>query len=81
MPIVRYIVKSKLGWGAFSTVWKCWDIKLSRFLAVKVLQSKKDVTEMGLDEIKALRSLGRAAVSGHAGKDYVLKLYGDFKVR
>ena len=36
---------------------------------------------MGLDEIKMLRSLGKLAESGHAGKDHVLKLLGDFKVR
>ena len=76
----RYIVKSKLGWGAFSTVWRCWDTKLGCFLAVKVLQSKKDVTVMGRDEIKLLRSLGKLAESGHAGKDHVLKLMQDFKV-
>jgi serine/threonine-protein kinase SRPK3 len=29
-PLHRYQVIRKLGWGHFSTVWLCRDIKLSR---------------------------------------------------
>jgi len=32
----RYRVLKKLGWGAFSTVWFCHDLKMNKFVAVKV---------------------------------------------
>ena len=24
----RYLIKRKLGWGHFSTVWLCWDLQV-----------------------------------------------------
>ncbi|CAE7257395.1 Srpk2 [Symbiodinium natans] len=55
----RYRVLSKLGAGAFSTVWLCADEKDSegRLLAMKVCKSKKSVTEQAQDEVMLLERL------------------------
>ena len=43
----RYCVKSKLGWGSFSTVWRCEDQEEGcSGVAVKVVQSEKTATAM-----------------------------------
>ena len=34
-----YCVEDKLGYGAFSTVWRCWDKKRERFVATKISKS------------------------------------------
>lgn len=34
----RYVVLEKLGWGQFSTVWLCKDIKRNTFIALKILK-------------------------------------------
>uniref|UniRef100_A0A3Q0SJ67 non-specific serine/threonine protein kinase n=1 Tax=Amphilophus citrinellus TaxID=61819 RepID=A0A3Q0SJ67_AMPCI len=51
----RYQVVSKLGWGYFSTVWLCQDLKLGRRVAVKVLKSGAGFTQSGEDELALLR--------------------------
>ena len=51
--ILRYEVIEKLGWGAFSTVWKCKDLKNGRQrveeeeeeVAVKVAKRNSDTHE------------------------------------
>merc|ERR1712087_56198 len=59
----RYRVLSKLGAGAFSTVWLCADEKDAEqtdsveLVAMKVCKSKKSVTEQALDEILLLEQL------------------------
>jgi len=61
----RYRVLSKLGAGAFSTVWLCADEKESSasgsdtaaIVAVKVCKSKKSVTEQAEDEVALLDTL------------------------
>jgi len=35
--VERYHVIRKLGWGTFSTVWMCWDVTSTRFVALKVI--------------------------------------------
>ena len=45
-------MKSKLGWGSFSTVWKCEDREEGCFgVAVKVVQSEQIATAMAKDEV------------------------------
>jgi len=58
----RYRVLSKLGAGAFSTVWLCADEKEPsqegpQLLAMKVCKSKKSVTEQAQDEVMLLERL------------------------
>eukprot|EP00929_Paragymnodinium_shiwhaense_P014520 TRINITY_DN122435_c0_g1_i1.p1 TRINITY_DN122435_c0_g1~~TRINITY_DN122435_c0_g1_i1.p1 ORF type:complete len:637 (-),score=216.66 TRINITY_DN122435_c0_g1_i1:297-2207(-) len=58
----RYRVLSKLGAGAFSTVWLCADEKNAsadgpELVAMKVCKSKKSVTEQALDEIMLLERM------------------------
>lgn len=51
----RYHVIRKIGWGHFSTVWLCWDVKETRFVALKIVKSADHYTETAIDEIKLLR--------------------------
>ncbi|XP_067227427.1 SRSF protein kinase 3 isoform X1 [Chanodichthys erythropterus] len=51
----RYKVLSKLGWGYFSTVWLCIDLRSGRHVAVKVLKSGAGFTQAGQDELTLLR--------------------------
>lgn len=50
----RYIVLQKLGWGHFSTVWLCYDVKMKRHCAIKVQKSDPSYTDAALDEISIL---------------------------
>ncbi|CAD7943038.1 unnamed protein product [Amoebophrya sp. A120] len=54
----RYRILSKLGAGAFSTVWLCADERNSDALvAMKICKSKASVCEQALDEVKLLRCI------------------------
>ena len=51
-------MKSKLGWGSFSTVWRCVDQEEScSEVAVKVVQSEEIATAMAKDEVTLLRKV------------------------
>ncbi|KAL9657319.1 hypothetical protein ABK040_011539 [Willaertia magna] len=50
----KFIIVSKLGWGYYSTVWLCFDLKLKTFRALKIQKSSKDFLDAALDEIKIL---------------------------
>ena len=50
----RYRVMKKLGWGAFSTVWFWHDLKLNKFVAVKVQKSGESYYSAAEDEIEIL---------------------------
>ena len=51
-------MKAKLGWGAFSTVWRCSDKKEGLDVAVKVAKSDRETTEQVTDEIELLKAVG-----------------------
>uniref|UniRef100_T1JGA5 non-specific serine/threonine protein kinase n=1 Tax=Strigamia maritima TaxID=126957 RepID=T1JGA5_STRMM len=51
----RYSVVGKLGWGTYSTVWLCWDLKDMRYKALKIVRSAYDGTVTALNEIKMLK--------------------------
>mmetsp|Transcript_69384 Transcript_69384/g.206681 ORF Transcript_69384/g.206681 Transcript_69384/m.206681 type:complete len:616 (-) Transcript_69384:21-1868(-) len=74
----RYRVLSKLGAGAFSTVWLCADERSQNsddgpeLVAMKVCKSKKSVTEQALDEIALLERLQAP------GSDRVVQMRGHF---
>merc|ERR1719473_2342219 len=54
----RYRVLGKLGWGHFSTVWLCEDLKRTEdspvYVAMKVQKSATHYTEAACDEIELL---------------------------
>ena len=50
----RYVVREKLGWGHFSTVWICDDVATGAKVALKVQKSAAHYTEAARDEITIL---------------------------
>lgn len=56
----RYLVVQKLGWGHFSTVWLCKDLKYGTYVAMKVQRSAPNYTEAALDEIDLLLKISRS---------------------
>uniref|UniRef100_A0A8C5FDD7 non-specific serine/threonine protein kinase n=1 Tax=Gadus morhua TaxID=8049 RepID=A0A8C5FDD7_GADMO len=77
--IDRYQVVRKLGWGHFSTVWLCWDMEKSHFVALKVVKSATVFTETALDEIKLLKCV-RDSDPKDPTRENVVKLIDDFRV-
>jgi len=76
----RYRVLSKLGAGAFSTVWLCADEKTAadrpegpELVAMKVCKSKKSVTEQAEDEILLLEQMSKKSQP-----DQVVQMRGHF---
>ncbi|CAI5703206.1 unnamed protein product [Peronospora effusa] len=56
----RFEVLEKLGWGHFSTVWKCLDRQTGDTVAMKVQKSARHYTEAARDEIELLECSVRA---------------------
>merc|ERR1719333_1773431 len=75
----RYHVIRKLGWGNFSTVWLCWDLKDKKFVALKVVKSASHYTETALDEIKLLKCV-RDADEQDPLRERTVMLLDDFKI-
>ena len=75
----RYHVIRKLGWGHFSTVWLCWDLKEKKFVALKVVKSASHYTETALDEIKLLKCV-RDADEHDPLRERTVMLLDDFKI-
>ncbi|XP_068162365.1 SRSF protein kinase 3 isoform X2 [Antennarius striatus] len=75
----RYQVVSQLGWGYFSTVWLCLDLRLGLRVAVKVLKSGTNFTQAGQDELALLRCTGGPR-SRHPSSQRIVRLLDDFKV-
>ncbi|KAG7399330.1 SRSF protein kinase 2 [Phytophthora boehmeriae] len=57
----RFEVVQKLGWGHFSTVWKCLDRQTGDMVAMKVQKSARHYTEAAKDEIELLECTVNAA--------------------
>mmetsp|Transcript_51479 Transcript_51479/g.110284 ORF Transcript_51479/g.110284 Transcript_51479/m.110284 type:complete len:649 (+) Transcript_51479:70-2016(+) len=57
----RYKTVAKLGWGHFSTVWLCEDLKVKGYAAMKVQKSARHYTEAAYDEIAILSKASQAA--------------------
>lgn len=57
----RFEVLQKLGWGHFSTVWKCLDRQTGDMVAMKVQKSARHYTEAAKDEIELLECTVHAA--------------------
>ncbi|XP_026187235.1 SRSF protein kinase 3 [Mastacembelus armatus] len=75
----RYQVVSKLGWGYFSTVWLCRDLRLGRCVAVKVLKSGAGFTQAGQDEL-ALLHCASGPMSRHPSSKRIVQLLDEFKL-
>ncbi|KAJ8257291.1 hypothetical protein GJAV_G00184020 [Gymnothorax javanicus] len=75
----RYQVLRKLGWGYFSTVWLCLDLRQQEQVAVKVLKSGGGFTLAARDELALLR-----CVCGpnrkHPYSQHVVQLLDEFKL-
>ena len=59
----RYEIKSKLGWGHFSTVWAALDHESMKYVALKVQKSAEHYTEAAMDEIKLLSEVSKKDTS------------------
>ncbi|XP_031421724.1 SRSF protein kinase 3 [Clupea harengus] len=75
----RYQVVSKLGWGFFSTVWLCHDLRLGMCVAVKVLKSGTGFTQAGEDELTLLRCAS-GPTARHPHSRHIVQLLDEFKV-
>ncbi|XP_075882156.1 SRSF protein kinase 3 [Nelusetta ayraudi] len=75
----RYQVVSKLGWGYFSTVWRCLDLRLGLHVAVKVLKSGEGFTQAGQDELALLRCAS-GPTGRHPDSRRIVGLLDEFKV-
>lgn len=75
----KYSVIRKIGWGHFSTVWLCWDLKDKRFVALKVVKSSKSYMESAEDEIKLLTEI-RDKDTEHPGRLRNIILLDNFTI-
>lgn len=71
----RYIVIEKLGWGHFSTVWRCYDMKTStpenpEYVALKIQKSATHYREAAMDEIELLNCAKVASLSKNVVAEY-----------
>jgi serine/threonine-protein kinase SRPK3 len=55
----KYKIKSKLGWGHFSTVWLAEDCMRERDVAIKIVKSAKHYTEAARDEVEILTKIAQ----------------------
>ncbi len=78
----RYSVIRKIGWGTFSTVWLCFDQRFNKYVAIKIVKSKKSIIEAALDEIDLLQIVAEAdADANDPFGDKVIKLLSHFTIR
>jgi len=75
----RFTVLEKLGWGHFSTVWKCYDAKLNQVVAMKVQKSARHYTEAAVDEIELLECVNEAAKKDGGYEPKVVRLIDSFE--
>ncbi len=52
--INRYVIIEKVGWGHFSTVWLCKDLKYNTYVALKIQKSAPHYLEAAYDEVEIL---------------------------
>ena len=69
--IGRYVVLQKLGWGHFSTVWLCKDLKYETYVAIKLQKSASHYLEAAFDEVEILQK----AVKHAQTKEWFEDLY------
>ena len=52
----RYLIKKKIGWGQFSTVWLCFDSETNSYVALKIQKSALYYTNAAEAEIDILQN-------------------------
>ncbi|KAG8792082.1 hypothetical protein FRC12_007272 [Ceratobasidium sp. 428] len=75
----RYVIVRKLGWGQFSNVWLARDLKLNRFVSLKILtcEATLELQSGRCDELRLLQKL--AAERSHSGGQHVIEYYENFE--
>ncbi|XP_019892209.1 SRSF protein kinase 3 isoform X5 [Musca domestica] len=76
----RFRVVRKLGWGHFSTVWLCRDLKEEKYVALKVVKSAPHYIETAADEIRLLEAI-RDADPLDVKRERIVRLLNHFTVR
>ncbi|KRG06738.1 SRSF protein kinase 3 isoform X6 [Drosophila mojavensis] len=76
----RFRVVRKLGWGHFSTVWLCRDLKDEKYVALKVVKSAPHYIETAADEIRLLEAI-RDADPLDVKRERIVRLLNHFTVR
>ncbi|XP_067643163.1 SRSF protein kinase 3 isoform X3 [Eurosta solidaginis] len=76
----RFRVVRKLGWGHFSTVWLCRDLKEEKYVALKVVKSAPHYIETAADEIRLLEAI-RDADPLDAKRERIVRLLNHFTIR
>ncbi|KAH8318569.1 hypothetical protein KR067_011726 [Drosophila pandora] len=76
----RFRVVRKLGWGHFSTVWLCRDLKEEKYVALKVVKSAPHYIETAADEIRLLEAI-RDADPLDVKRERIVRLMNHFTVR
>ncbi|TMW56453.1 hypothetical protein Poli38472_006463 [Pythium oligandrum] len=76
----RFEVLGKLGWGHFSTVWKCRDRQTNDVVAMKVQKSARHYREAAEDEIDLLECTVKAARENALDDVKVVKLVDSFEI-
>ncbi|ESO13073.1 hypothetical protein HELRODRAFT_130721, partial [Helobdella robusta] len=75
----QYRIVRKLGWGYFSTVWLCWDVKKKSYAALKVVKSAVEFSDAARDEIKLLKAILNADPSDR-GRERIIRLFDSFEI-
>ncbi|KAJ8599279.1 hypothetical protein CTAYLR_006798 [Chrysophaeum taylorii] len=57
----RYRVVSKLGWGTYSTVWRCWDQVADAPVALKIQRAESSFAAAAINEVVMLERVAEAA--------------------
>ncbi|KAJ1454858.1 kinase-like domain-containing protein [Pelagophyceae sp. CCMP2097] len=60
----RYVVRSRLGWGVYSTVWRCTDLVSGRDVAVKIQKGAPEYLKAALAEVAILQHLATERTPG-----------------
>nr|XP_036214286.1 SRSF protein kinase 3 isoform X4 [Bactrocera oleae] len=76
----RFRVVRKLGWGHFSTVWLCRDLKDEKYVALKVVKSAPHYIETAADEIRLLEAV-RDADPLDMRRERIVRLLNHFTIR
>ncbi|ETV80188.1 CMGC/SRPK protein kinase [Aphanomyces astaci] len=75
----RFTVLEKLGWGHFSTVWRCRDAETGQDVAMKVQKSASHYMEAARDEVDLLECVNEAATKSGGAYPRIVKLIASFE--
>lgn len=75
--ISTYFIIRKLGWGFSSTVWLCWNIETSSYVAVKVMKGAPKFLHITRNEVQLLKI---TISNHHEYQNHVVKFLDHFTV-